>query len=180
MRVKYLFELVKRKLKGSLRCAIEEGMLVEKGVTVMGGVNFGSEPYLIHLKQNCRISFDVAFVTHDGGTWAFRNSWPEYKNVCKFGKIIVGEYSFIGARSVIMPNVTIGNNSVVGAGSIVLNDVPDGTVVAGVPAKPICSIHEYAEKCKSSMGEDFCIEKYEQEKKDYLKTYFKCNSDRKG
>lgn len=38
-----------RKLKGSLRCAKEEGMVVGKNVSVMGGVDFGSEPYLITL-----------------------------------------------------------------------------------------------------------------------------------
>ena len=65
-----IINLIKRKLKGSLQCAIDDGMLVESDVSVMGGVNFGSEPYLIHLEKNCRISFDVAFVTHDGGTWA--------------------------------------------------------------------------------------------------------------
>ena len=125
-----IINLIKRKLKGSLQCAIDDGMLVESDVSVMGGVNFGSEPYLIHLEKNCRISFDVAFITHDGGTWAFRNSSSKYANVIKYGKITVGEYSFIGCRSIIMPGVTIGKNCVIGAGSVVTKDVPDGTVVA--------------------------------------------------
>ena len=39
----------------------------------MGGVDFGSELYLITLGDNITISFDVHFATHDGGTWAFRD-----------------------------------------------------------------------------------------------------------
>lgn len=51
--------------------------------------------------------------------------------------VIIGHDSWIGARATILPGVTIGNYCVVAAGSVVNKDVPDYTVVAGVPAKPI-------------------------------------------
>jgi galactoside O-acetyltransferase len=41
----------------------------------------------------------------------------------------------IGARSVVLPGVTVGERSVVGAGSVVSRDVPEGSVFAGVPAR---------------------------------------------
>ena len=44
---------------------------------------------------------------------------------------------WVGIGAVIMPGVTIGKNAVVGANSVVYKDVPDFTVVAGVPAKVI-------------------------------------------
>jgi len=50
-------------------------------------------------------------------------------------KIIIGEGSWIGAGSIIMPGVVIGKYSVVGAGSVVTKNVPDYTIVVGVPAK---------------------------------------------
>lgn len=126
-----IIKYVARKLKGSLRCAKEQGMVVGKNVSVMGGVDFGSEPYLITLHDNCRISCNVTFVNHDGGTWAFRNDNERYKHVVKFGTIEIGEYTFIGANSTIMPGVKIGDHCVIGACSLVNKNVPSGTVVGG-------------------------------------------------
>ena len=168
MRLLTILKQIKRRLKGSLKIAKEDGMVVEEGVSVLGGVNFGSEPYLITLRKNCRITSDVVFVTHDGGTWVFRNHWEKYKNVIKYGKIEVGEEAFIGTRSIIMPGVKIGKHAVVGAGSVVTKDVPDYTVVAGVPAKIICTTQEYAEKCLAGMPTDFDKAAYDEDKKRYL------------
>ena len=54
--------------------------------------------------------------------------------------IMIGSDSWLGANSVIMPDVTIGKSSVVGAGAVVTKSVPDNTIVAGVPAKIIRKI----------------------------------------
>ena len=78
----------------------------------------------------------------------------------------------MGARSTILPGVTIGSHCVVGAGSLVNKDVPDGTVVAGVPAKFICTTEEYAEKCLKNMPSDFNETEYLNNKKDYLVSHF--------
>lgn len=74
MNIQSLLQIIKREMRGRLQTAIDDGMVVEPDVTVMGGVDFGSEPYLITLKRGARISSDVRFVNHDGGTWAFRNT----------------------------------------------------------------------------------------------------------
>lgn len=147
---------IKKKIEGPFKSAINEGMCVGVGVTCGGGCNFGTEPYLITLDDNVRISFDVTFLTHDGGTYAFRDL-DEYKQVSKFGSIYIGKNSFIGCKSIIMPGVKIGSRCVIGAGSIVTKDVPDGMVVCGVPAKVMMTTEEYADKCKKTAvirGED--------------------------
>ena len=163
-----IIEFLIRKLKGSFRCAKEQGMVVGKNVSVMGGVDFGSEPYLITLHDNCRISCNVTFINHDGGTWAFRNDNERYKHVVKYGTIEVGEYTFIGANSTIMPGVKIGDHCVIGACSLVNKDVPSGTIVGGVPAKFICKTIDYAERCLNNMPNDFDEDAYFKDKKKYL------------
>ncbi|WP_292960602.1 acyltransferase [Novosphingobium sp. UBA1939] len=51
----------------------------------------------------------------------------------------IGRYCFIGARSLIMPGVTIGDGSIVAAGAVVTRDVPPRSIVAGNPATVIRS-----------------------------------------
>lgn len=53
------------------------------------------------------------------------------------GSIIVGDYVWIGARSIILQGVTIGEGAVVAAGSVVTKDVPAYSVVGGCPARVI-------------------------------------------
>lgn len=64
----------------------------------------------------------------------------------KIGKVVIEDNVFIGANSIILPNITIGENSIVGSGSVVTKNVPKNTVVAGNPAKVICSVEKYKEK----------------------------------
>ena len=54
--------------------------------------------------------------------------------------ILIKKNAWIGAGAIILPGVTIGENSIVAAGAVVSKDVPDNTVVGGVPAKTIKSI----------------------------------------
>ena len=55
------------------------------------------------------------------------------------GKIIINEDVWIGSNCTILPNIVIGKGSVVGAGSVVSKNIPEYSVVAGVPAKIIKS-----------------------------------------
>lgn len=55
----------------------------------------------------------------------------------KEGQVVLKRNCRIGSHSVIMPGVTIGENAVVGAHSFVNEDVLDGTMVVGAPAKTI-------------------------------------------
>jgi len=62
---------------------------------------------------------------------------PEQRKMLDLKGIVLKRNCWIGANSVILPGVTVGVNSVVAAGSVVTKDVPDNTVVAGVPARMI-------------------------------------------
>ncbi len=49
----------------------------------------------------------------------------------------IGHDVYIAAGARIIGNVKIGNNVVIGANAVVVKDVPDGCIVAGIPAKII-------------------------------------------
>ena len=48
--------------------------------------------------------------------------------------VVIKEGAIIGSKAVVLAGVTVGKNSVVAMGSVVTKDVPDNTVVVGVPA----------------------------------------------
>lgn len=106
--------------------------------------NWSSEPYLIEIGDNVQVTHNVSVHTH-GGSHIARKMIPNFD---MFGKVIIKDGAYIGAYSQIMPGVTIGEGSLVAAGSIVTKSVPAGVVVAGNPAKYVCTVEEYIERNK--------------------------------
>ena len=109
-------------------------------VRFTGKVILGSEPFLIKIGNDVTIANNVHLITHDGGVWLFRKTYP---NINRYGKISIGNNVFIGANCIVLPNISIGNNVIVGAGSVVTKSIPDNSVVAGNPARHIKSTDEY-------------------------------------
>lgn len=126
----------------------KQGVKIGSGCYIVSNVQFGSEPYLITIGDNVRLTENVRFVTHDGGLWVARNIHNEYKNADKFGRITIGNNVHIGVNSIVMPDVTIGNNVIIGCGAVVTRDIPDNSVAVGVPAKVIETVDEYIAKNK--------------------------------
>src|SRR6218665_53646 len=54
--------------------------------------------------------------------------------------IVIKRKAWIGASATILPGVTVGENSIVAAGAVVSKDVPDNTIVGGIPAKFIRNV----------------------------------------
>ena len=91
----------------------------------MGGIEIGKGSILSHevqiLSSNHNYdSADLEYLPYDK------------RNDCK--QVTIGEYVWIGARSLILPGVHIGNGAVIGAGSVVTKDVPECAVMGGNPA----------------------------------------------
>lgn len=103
----------------------------------------------IYIGGGSTITAQTIILTHDYsvdyGLMAVHKNNPQHEQkYCK--EVHIGNHTFIGQRSLILPGITIGNNVIIGAGSLVNRDIPDNVVAAGVPAKVICPIEEWIEK----------------------------------
>lgn len=154
----YLKEFIYR-LRGEVTTEklIKRGMKVGSNFHRLKGVILDdSHCWLIEIGDNVTMAPRVHILCHDASTKLFTG-------YTKIGRVSIGNNVFIGAESVILPNVKIGNNVVIGANSTVTHDIPDNTVVAGSPAKVICSLDEYIEKEKKQIaiapcyGEEFTL-----------------------
>ena len=74
---------------------------------------------------------------HGEGTLFECSISPLKRKLSSKGKVEIGNNVWVGNNVVILPNVMIGNNVTIGANSVVTKDVPDNTIVAGVPAQII-------------------------------------------
>lgn len=101
-----------------------------------------AEPYLLEFGNNITISSGVKFITHDNSIIKIFKDGTD-----TVGKIIINDNCFIGLDSIILPGVELGKTTIVGAGSVVTKSFREGNIViAGNPAKKICSVDEYKTK----------------------------------
>ena len=111
-----------------------------------------NNPKLLKLGDNVTIAANVIFIDHDVVSMVLnRMGYMEAELYIRPTE--VGNNVFIGANSIILPNVRIGNNCLIGAGSIVTKDIPDNSIVAGNPAKIIGNFDSFALK-RNDLG--FC------------------------
>lgn len=119
---------------------VKRGMKVGRNFNRQSGTRLDpSNCWLIEIGDDVIMSNKVQLIAHDFSTM-------HLTGYVKFGKIIIGDRVFIGANSTILMNVHVGNDVIIGAGSLVNKDIPDGMVVAGVPAKIICTTEEYRQQ----------------------------------
>lgn len=101
-------------------------------------VHVGSEVLLdlvepVTLEQGSTLSLRSVVVTHsDLGHGPLGERRPR-----ETGPVTIRAGAYVGAGATILHGVTIGSEAVVAAGALVREDVPDGAVVGGVPARPI-------------------------------------------
>lgn len=124
---------------------ISMGMKVGKNFGRLNGVILDpSHCWLIEIGDNVTMAPRVHILCHDAST-------KQFLNYTKIGRVNIGDNVFIGAESVVLPGVNIGSNVIIGANSTVTHDVPDNTVVAGSPARVLCSLEEYLDKERCRM-----------------------------
>ncbi len=136
--------LIKRYCLTKLR----EGNSIAKTVRIVGPVyshcvlSIGDDTFIgsafrcegnghVTIGKNCDIAPQVTILTgthHIGDT-----SHRAGKGITT--DVTIGDGTWIGACSIILPGIRIGQGCVIGAGSVVTKDMPDNTLAKGVPAK---------------------------------------------
>lgn len=102
------------------------------------------EPYFVTIGDDVTIAAGTVLLTHDNSVIKCNLNATDY-----FGRIIIGNQCFVGMHSILLPGVELGDHTIVGAGSVVTKSFPKGNIViAGNPARPICTVEEYREKKK--------------------------------
>ncbi len=129
-------------LEGHLR----RGLVVGKRFRMLEDVVLDySHTWLIEIGDDVTLAPQVYILAHDA-------SMKHHLDTTRIGPVRIGNRVFVGARSLILPGVTIGDDVVIGAGSVVARDVPDNQVVAGNPARRICDTDAYIERRRQEMS----------------------------
>jgi len=108
--------VIGRRCKISSHSFICEGVTIEDNVFIGHGVMFTNDKF--------------PRATNPDGSPQSEADWQVLPTLVKGG-------ASIGSNATIIAGVVIGENALVGAGAVVTRDVPDGAVVAGVPARPV-------------------------------------------
>lgn len=69
--------------------------------------------------------------------------------------VVIGDGTWVGARAIVLPGVTIGRRVAVGAGAVVTKDVPDDVLVAGNPARVVRPL-TYPPLCRRAWHDIYC------------------------
>ena len=121
----------------------------------------------------CQIGAWVGIFTH-GSENSIRLLGQDFVNIDNKlrggytrGKVKIGDFTFIGARSIILPSVTVGKGCLVASGSLVTNDIPDYSLVVGTPGKVVGSTLEIDRRFFSTV--DYSATYYDKEALSKLK-----------
>lgn len=105
------------------------------GLRIEDGVSIG--PHVL-LDGRCGLTIKRnAVIAYESIIWTMNHDYNDEHFCSKGAPVIIGEYSWICSRAIILPGITIGEGAVVASGAVVTKNVDPYTIVGGIPAKVI-------------------------------------------
>lgn len=101
-------------------------------------------PHMLRFGKYVKVTGYVHILCHD-----YSRSVVLQSEMGHFGEAretVIGDNVFIGTHAIVLMGSNIGANSIIGAGAVVSGSWPEGSVIAGNPAKLVCSLSEFASK----------------------------------
>ena len=102
---------------------------------IQPGCQLSAHKGSIHIGDNVQLAPNCALYPYNHGTTL--GTLMREQPVVSKGDINIGDDVWIGFGAIVLENVSIGSGAVVAAGAVVREDVPENTIVAGVPAKVV-------------------------------------------
>jgi maltose O-acetyltransferase len=106
-----------------------------RGLKIGKGSSIGHRA-ILDARKGLIIGENVVFAT-EVMVWTLHHDYNDINFAGKGASVLIGDFVWLGSRSIILPGVTIGKGAVVATGAVVTKDVEPYTVVAGIPAKVI-------------------------------------------
>ena len=93
-----------------------------------------TDPGYVRLGDNVTLS-TCTLIGHDASIGVIGRATG--RRLDSVGKIDIRDNVFVGYGAILLPGITVGPNAIVAAGAVVNRDVAPGSIVAGVPARPV-------------------------------------------
>lgn len=125
------------------------GAKIGKGSVIYGGVDARCCRKIL-IGENCSVGHQAMLdgrgkleignnVNLSSGVWIWTAEHdvqsPDFAG--RNSPVVIEDYAWVGSRVTVLPGVRIGKGAVVASGAVVTKDVPEFTIVGGVPAKAI-------------------------------------------
>jgi acetyltransferase-like isoleucine patch superfamily enzyme len=111
---------------------------IQKNARIGKNVKISSHTFIcegVTIEDDVFIGHNVSFINDKYPRTTNAEGQPQSEADWQVVPTRVRRRASVGSGATILCGVTIGENAVVGAGSVVTHDVPDGAIVAGVPAR---------------------------------------------
>jgi len=121
-----------------------EGTSVYDSALILGDVRVGRDTWIgpgtildgsggLTIGDTCSISAGVQLYSHDTVLWAVSGGRAEAERQ----PTAIGSSTYVGPNAIVSMGVTVGSRCIVGASSLVRDDIPDGHVAWGTPARVV-------------------------------------------